>query len=120
VDRPRLGDLLTRAGVIGEAIERPFGLGAQPMPRDEWDTDLCQPDLLRMSSRVEAAKPPPLPPLPTLGLEEPIVPNASFNERVLRALTQLLVEKVVLSREELVARLEECGGDGASKGPETT
>jgi hypothetical protein len=48
------------------------------------------------------------------------VPNASFNERVLRALTQLLVEKGVLSREELVARLDECGADDGAADSETT
>ncbi len=105
---------------LDEAIERHFALGAMPMPRDEWDNGLCQPDLLRVSAQGTAPRSAPLPPLPPLGLEEPNVPNASFNERVLRALAQLLVEKGVLSREELVARLDECGADDGAADSETT
>jgi hypothetical protein len=82
---------------LDEAILRHFGLGTTPLPLDPGETDLCQPDLLR----VAPAQPPsratlPLPPLASLDPSAGDVPSATFNERVLISVIFTDVENVVI------------------------
>jgi type IV pilus assembly protein PilB len=103
---------------LEEAIQRHFGLTSMPLSLDPLESDLRQPDLLRMApERPPRRAPLPLPPLASLDPSEGDVPNAPFNERVLRTLTQLLIEKGILTRAELVERLAD---DDAPAEPEAT